>query len=120
MTTTDPMTTTTRRIKHRDWVIAATKSLQECTALLAGGKLPDSIEVFMVLAPAKRVLRGIYGNDLNAAWFLLWQALIEWIESLPWRIRIFWRYTVMREDREADVDRMIKELEADLYDENGI
>lgn len=114
------MTTTNRRIKHRDCVIAATKSLQECTALLAGGKIPANIEVFMILAPAKRVMRGIYGSDLKAAWALLGKALIEWIESLPWRVRIFWRYTVMREDREADADRMIAELEADLYDENGI
>jgi hypothetical protein len=104
-------TRTATPIKHRDWVISAGRSIQTAIRLYADGTLPHSIETPMIVVPVKRLLRGVYGSDLAAAFALLFMALRVLPGQFTWALRSFWLFTVLRKDRETYMDGLLKELE---------
>lgn len=100
-------------IRHPDWIVEATARVGQFSRLYARGVVPKSIEHFMIVTPVKRVLRGVYGSDLKAAWALLSSAVWESLCRIPWRVRWFIRYSILRGDREADQRRWWAQMEAE-------
>lgn len=102
------------RIQHPDWVIDAEKSVHSVVELYKLQRLPNSIEVPMIVTPMRRMLRGIYGSNMKAAWALLKWAINSLIRDL-WNMHWipFWNLTVLRKTREEWAAELDAELDGD-------
>ena len=94
---------------HPDWVSDASRSIADSVRLLENNLLPRTITSGMLVIPCRRYLRGIYGSDFRAVWFLFWMACASLRERLHNRIYCFWRYRVELHSPEADLNEMLDE-----------
>ena len=108
------------RLKYPDWIIDAEKSVHNVVDLYKHSLLPQSIEVPMVITPIRRMLRGIYGSNLKAAWVLLRLAVDSLLRDL-WNMKWlpFWNLTVLRKTREEWLAELDAELSGDAEGTNA-
>jgi hypothetical protein len=80
-------------IARRDWFEDSMPRVESSFRLYRANRIPDSIEIFMVVTPLKHALRAAYGKgNLGVAWILLKEAVSERIEMswIGFRYRIGW------------------------------
>jgi hypothetical protein len=65
-------------------------SMARCLKMYEDGKLPKTIDIFMLETPALRYLRCIYGSDLRVALHLLHHAITGKWMVLSCRLR--WKF----------------------------
>src|SRR5947208_75483 len=84
------------RIRHPGWVIDAARSLSRTAYLLEAGRIPKSIEIQPIVVPVRRLLRGVYGGNAKAVWYLFWWAVSSGMSDL-WHMHLvpFWHLTVL-------------------------
>jgi hypothetical protein len=102
-----------RRIAHPDWVKDAADKVASVAELYVRGSIPASIEVWMLVVPAKRLLRGVYGSDLRAAAALLRMALADLPANFGMAAWRFWRYRILMRNPDEDIERTLAALDAE-------
>ena len=55
------------RIAHEEWLTEGLKNAEQTFRLSREGKIPESIKGWMLVTSCMRVLRSIYGSDLDTA-----------------------------------------------------
>jgi hypothetical protein len=99
----------TPKIKHPDWLKFCT--IERTYKLYREGKLPSSIEGFMLVTPLKHALRCIYGSDLRAAWILLGQALWGQIKRPYAYLHYLWH---RKEWEQEELNDMCEDVKAEI------
>ena len=95
------------RIQHPDWIPGAAKSIESSVTLYQRGLTPATIEVPMMVIPAKRLLRAVYGSNLRVALILLGQALGGLVRDWKMALADFWCFTILRRDRETEFEKWL-------------
>ena len=96
-------------VKHREWLVLANARWNDTFRIYQEDLIPTPIQVFMLTAPLKHLLRCIYGSDLSAALHLLGQALGESGRNLRVAARICWHRRILRRSEADTLNRIFPE-----------
>ena len=100
-------------IAHPEWMTNALDSIGTTARLYKQGRIPKSIERYMISIPAMRILKGVYGCRYGSVlWAVLLWAVHGWWTNAGTRIFQFWHFTVLRKTSEEMLAELDKETHA--------
>jgi len=92
---------TNRRVKNPQQVLDGATRLNKSMALYAANRMPQVLDVFMIVTPITTILRGLFGSIYTALWVMFWHYLKE---SIRWDVKVripaWWHFDVLKRTQE--------------------